>query len=398
MFDVTSYGAVGDGTTDDRPAIQDAIDAASVSGGVVFLPQGTYLLDTSHPVETGLGLVINADNVFLEGEGRGVTKIKLGNNRNSSVVNFGLDTTGIVGGGISKLEIDGNRANQSGGHCLRAGGSLNGWVCKDVYLHHAFSYGIGLQYQVNDTATYKNLLIENVLTEDTGLDGIDIKNSNDNNVANRMSNVIVRRFGLRTDQVGQTGVDIRGHWRCNGIIAEEYNNTTARAQCGIRFRQGETDLDSGTGGHYSSLTNFSCRPSSTQDTIGVEVSSYQVQISAGYIEGAGMGVRVNQSEVTMSSVVAKVCIDGFVIYNSVSMPTSGDRFTGSALVARSCTGKGFLVSGDYTILSGLVANTCGTGVHVGSTANHTVLSGVSSGNTTNYANNGTNTHNLILAA
>ena len=37
-----AYGAVGDGTTDDGPAIQAAITAASVSGGVVFFPAGSY--------------------------------------------------------------------------------------------------------------------------------------------------------------------------------------------------------------------------------------------------------------------------------------------------------------------------------------------------------------------
>ncbi len=39
---VSDYGAVGDGTTDDSTAIQAAIDALSVTGGVVLVPPGTY--------------------------------------------------------------------------------------------------------------------------------------------------------------------------------------------------------------------------------------------------------------------------------------------------------------------------------------------------------------------
>jgi hypothetical protein len=45
-FDVTEYGATGDGTTDDTSAIQDAIDAcAAAGGGTVYFPAGIYQLD-----------------------------------------------------------------------------------------------------------------------------------------------------------------------------------------------------------------------------------------------------------------------------------------------------------------------------------------------------------------
>ncbi len=45
-FDVMDYGAVHDGTTDDTPAIQDAIDACmAAGGGTVFFPPGIYQLD-----------------------------------------------------------------------------------------------------------------------------------------------------------------------------------------------------------------------------------------------------------------------------------------------------------------------------------------------------------------
>lgn len=44
-YDVRTYGAVGDGATDDTAAIQAAIQAAtSTGGGVVFYPPGTYLV------------------------------------------------------------------------------------------------------------------------------------------------------------------------------------------------------------------------------------------------------------------------------------------------------------------------------------------------------------------
>ncbi len=44
-FNVKSYGATGDGTTDDTTAIQDTIDAAETAGGgVVFFPAGIYVV------------------------------------------------------------------------------------------------------------------------------------------------------------------------------------------------------------------------------------------------------------------------------------------------------------------------------------------------------------------
>ena len=60
VFDVRDYGAVGDGTTDDRSAIQDAIDAASTANGVVFFPMPT----TSYFINAAL---VPKSNVIYRG-------------------------------------------------------------------------------------------------------------------------------------------------------------------------------------------------------------------------------------------------------------------------------------------------------------------------------------------
>ena len=45
-LNVKDYGATGDGTTDDRAAVQSAIDAAvAMGGGTVFFPPGSYVID-----------------------------------------------------------------------------------------------------------------------------------------------------------------------------------------------------------------------------------------------------------------------------------------------------------------------------------------------------------------
>lgn len=80
VHNVMAYGAVGDGVTDDRAAIQNAIDAETY-GGVVTLPPGDFLLTTTHPSYSGCGLVIgngttssysSQNAITLQGSGGGV--------------------------------------------------------------------------------------------------------------------------------------------------------------------------------------------------------------------------------------------------------------------------------------------------------------------------------------
>lgn len=44
IYNVKDYGALGDNSTDDRAAIQAAIDAVPVGGGIVYFPTGTYIV------------------------------------------------------------------------------------------------------------------------------------------------------------------------------------------------------------------------------------------------------------------------------------------------------------------------------------------------------------------
>lgn len=54
-----TYGAKGDGTTDDTTAIQGAITAAATSGGAVFFPAGTYIVQ---PLTLPPGIVLQGVN------------------------------------------------------------------------------------------------------------------------------------------------------------------------------------------------------------------------------------------------------------------------------------------------------------------------------------------------
>ena len=66
--------AVGDGLTDDQPAIQDAIDRAGADGGgIVYLPAGTYALHL-----TGTDGLTLRSRVVVQGAGRDLTSVTFG--------------------------------------------------------------------------------------------------------------------------------------------------------------------------------------------------------------------------------------------------------------------------------------------------------------------------------
>lgn len=68
FFDVTNYGAKGDGVTDDASAIQSALTACNTAGGgIVYFPEGTYLLKSSVLFYSNQTLWFENGAVLLQG-------------------------------------------------------------------------------------------------------------------------------------------------------------------------------------------------------------------------------------------------------------------------------------------------------------------------------------------
>lgn len=63
IYNVKEYGAVGDGVTDDTTSIQNAVNAAQINGGTVYVPCGTYSISSS---------ILITKPITIMGEGNGV--------------------------------------------------------------------------------------------------------------------------------------------------------------------------------------------------------------------------------------------------------------------------------------------------------------------------------------
>jgi len=106
VFNVKTYGAVGDGATDDTAAIKLAIAAAAANqgsgslgsgnfptseiGGIVYFPPGRYLITDTLDITEGIYLVGNGKYAStIYNTGSGVPAIKFANSGRSSSESFG---------------------------------------------------------------------------------------------------------------------------------------------------------------------------------------------------------------------------------------------------------------------------------------------------------------------
>jgi hypothetical protein len=70
-FNVKKFGASGDGSADDAPAIQKAIDAALADGGTVYFPAGRYRIKSTLTVAGNSAHADSINWITLRGEGGG---------------------------------------------------------------------------------------------------------------------------------------------------------------------------------------------------------------------------------------------------------------------------------------------------------------------------------------
>lgn len=116
VFDVTAYGATGNGTTDDTTAIRNAEAAVEAAGGgVLYFPRtgaaaggATIYLISEHA--STFRCIEMGSRVIALGQDRGVT-VKLAGGQRSFVRMFYFKS-GTVDAALLNIHLDGNRPNQ----------------------------------------------------------------------------------------------------------------------------------------------------------------------------------------------------------------------------------------------------------------------------------------------
>jgi hypothetical protein len=155
FYDVRHFGAHIDGATDDATHIQDAIDAIhKAGGGIVFLPRGTYSLQTHHTFySTSTGYLELRDGVYLLGEG--ATTILKGTTTLNSIV---VAPKGVTGIGVADVAL-----TSTVGAVSNAGDGIKFAMCDNVTVSGVTAYNLysGMNFVGCTTVAVKNSLSYN---------------------------------------------------------------------------------------------------------------------------------------------------------------------------------------------------------------------------------------------
>jgi hypothetical protein len=146
VYDAIDYGATGNGTTDDAPAINNAIAAASAAGGgIVFLAAGTFLLGSSG--------IVHHPGVRLIGSGIDTTILRQGSGLNAAYV-VDMLSQSPANATLEDLTVDCNYTqNRSSAIVVAigsAGPTISGQRCVRVKVTNATFWGFQVTLNAKD--------------------------------------------------------------------------------------------------------------------------------------------------------------------------------------------------------------------------------------------------------
>ena len=218
-LDVTDYGAVGDGSSDDRAAIQAAIDDAA-AGDTVYLPATSehYLVEYDKNT-VGQGFIeirgdSHADDITLSGDGPN-SEIRAGTyDSNAFVVRVAPIDSGISGIVIRDLTVHGNDTNQPNQDAGHRGIRVTqkdstasiadvGVTVKNVHATHLLETALSTKYG--------NVQFDRCTVTDTTSHGFSASDESGNSTASArqvFTNCLTRNVG--TGDPGRYGFDMSG--------------------------------------------------------------------------------------------------------------------------------------------------------------------------------------------
>lgn len=184
VIDVAKFGATGNDNEDDTGAIQNAINEASKKGGgVVYIPEGTYLIDAKQ------SLVIRS-NVTLQLAANAILEAKANRSERYDILYIkNVENVKVVGG-----TIKGDR---------------------NIHIGNRGEWGMGIGIYDG-----KNIVIENVLVRDCWGDGIYIgknRSRSENIILEKVKSVNNRRQGVSITAAHKVTINHCVFSQTNGI-------------------------------------------------------------------------------------------------------------------------------------------------------------------------------------
>ncbi len=338
VFNVKDYGAVGNGVADDTAAIQSAITAAT-SGGVVFVPAGTYL--------TSAAIVFGGDNITLCGvAGKSIIKAK--NAIDFSIV---ISATSRAYLTIRDVVVDCNQANR-------------------VSQLTVAAIGIGL-------TSCTDCLIENVTAKNAvgtlSVPGVGIAVGG-LSARCRISNCVATDCGIATKAAD--GYFISGSQNLIvGCVAKNCNDTgfviESSQECGISAC---TAVGSSAG---AAITNASGVEARDNYINGLAIYDWSSTVTGGLQIG-------NPSSGTTGNLVNTVVSNVTMKRNAGSGPAINVRKTGSAKTLRlvlsniiidGATTQGILLDAEDVTIQGCSITSTGTCTALAASCKNVVIQG-----------------------
>ena len=209
VTNVKTFGAKGDGVTDDTNAIQEAIDFThDLGGGTVLIPVGTYLIKSYIEEEITdwyhehLGGIKLKDNITIEMIGSAELKSMVSNYPHYSIFSLiNVNNVTITGGKITgeREEHIGNEGEYGYGVNIRGGSNI---AIKNVSISNFWGDGININYlgKIEKTSP-KNIIIDNVFCDNNRRQGMSIESGDNISVLNSI-------FSGTKGTNPQAGIDI----------------------------------------------------------------------------------------------------------------------------------------------------------------------------------------------
>jgi hypothetical protein len=401
---VKGFGAAGDGVTNDTAAIQKAVDSVGAAGGgTIYFPRGIYLVGNGNPGarswDNHVAIWVKYSNVHLRGYGVGATTIRLADGANAHIIKFGKREEGsliINGGSVQSMKLDGNRANQTAPseranhwHGIDVASRAQGIRLSDLYIANTQYYGIGMQRQ-----GIKNSIIQGVVIENVGADGIDWKNDDGMGRGNVVRKVTVRNFGLASAALSlpQAGVDLR-----SGVYAENLTISNMSASddlVGVRVLPDNAETPRKVPSQPTRVRAITVVGSKGARSVGVRIAASDVQASDVRARNLSDGIRVTKPGVRLFRVDVEANSGAGVRLTSDSLPDiEADRVYIDGIISQGNTdGIVYDSVDDVTVAGAELRNNRRIGHDIeGGSSNIRILGGSVRGNGTNVRNRGIGT-------